>query len=219
MRSSLRHSDFILTPARGHQGRPTAELVAEKLGVSVHTVKSWLSDNANAEILDEIVPLWPNRPPTYASEHVQEALETLVGIMRSSRSDPMRLQAANTLLALAGAPGPDRRGRQVEQRRQEAARPCCSTCSWEEAKSLSRGRWRGAGDQDREAGKAGRCGHQGPAGTGTEFRLRIARLWAEMRSGLAGAFLFLAQPMSGWPNRPAVSVIAGPVGSQFGRNQ
>ena len=90
------------------QGRPTAESVAEKLGVSVHTVKSWLSDNANAEILDEIVPLWPNigSARQYASEHVQEALETLVGIMRSSRSDPMRLQAANTLLALAGVRAP-----------------------------------------------------------------------------------------------------------------
>ena len=33
----------------------------KKLGLSVHTVKSWLSDNANAEILDEIVPLWPHR--------------------------------------------------------------------------------------------------------------------------------------------------------------
>ena len=58
-------------------------MVAEKLGVSVHTVKSWLSDNANAEILDEIVPLWPNigSARQYASEHVQEGLETLVGIM------------------------------------------------------------------------------------------------------------------------------------------
>jgi hypothetical protein len=41
------------------EGRPTAESVAQKLGLSVHTVKAWLADNANAEILDEIVPLWP----------------------------------------------------------------------------------------------------------------------------------------------------------------
>ena len=91
MRSSSKRSGFILTPARGHEvpqrsvveGRPTAESVAEKLGVSVHTVKSWLPDNANAEILDEIVPLWPNigSARQYASEHVQKALETFVGNM------------------------------------------------------------------------------------------------------------------------------------------
>lgn len=41
------------------EGRPTAETVAEKLGISAGLVRQWLADNHNAELLDEIVPLWP----------------------------------------------------------------------------------------------------------------------------------------------------------------
>lgn len=39
------------------EGRPTAESVAEKLCIPVRTVRNWLADNANDELLDEIVPL------------------------------------------------------------------------------------------------------------------------------------------------------------------
>ena len=86
------------------QGRPTAESVAEKLGIPVNTVREWFSDKANAELLDEIVPLWPNigSARQFASEHVQEALQTMVEMMRSGKSEKVRMDAAATLLALAG---------------------------------------------------------------------------------------------------------------------
>lgn len=57
--SSWRSCAPTSTPARG-DGRPTAESVAEKLGIPVRTVREWLCDNRNATLLDEIVPLWPN---------------------------------------------------------------------------------------------------------------------------------------------------------------
>ena len=85
-------------------GRPTAENVAEKLNLPVRTVREWLADNSNGELLDEIVPLWPNigSARQYASEHVQEALQTMVELMRSGKSEKVRMDAAATLLALAG---------------------------------------------------------------------------------------------------------------------
>ncbi len=85
-------------------GRPTAEGVAEKLGIPVRTVREWFGDNRNAELLDEIVPLWPNigSARQFASEHVQEALQTMVELMRSGKSEKVRMDAAATLLALAG---------------------------------------------------------------------------------------------------------------------
>ncbi len=69
------------------EGRPTAETVAEKLGIPVRTVRDWLADNRNGELLDELVPLWPNigSARQFASEHAQEALETLVSLMRSTK--------------------------------------------------------------------------------------------------------------------------------------
>lgn len=86
------------------EGRPTAETVADKLGVSVHTVRDWLADNRNGELLDEIVPLWPNigSARQFASEHAQEALQTLVTLMRTTKNERVRLEATTTLLALAG---------------------------------------------------------------------------------------------------------------------
>ena len=86
------------------KGRPTAESVADKLGVPVRTVREWLADNKNAELLDEIVPLWPNigSARQFSSEHVPEALQTLVELMRGAKSDKTRLDATTTLLALAG---------------------------------------------------------------------------------------------------------------------
>ena len=85
-------------------GRPTAENVAEKLNLPVRTVREWLADNSNGELLDEIVPLWPNMAGArqFASEHVPEALQVLVEMMRSAKSEKARLDAAMTLLALAG---------------------------------------------------------------------------------------------------------------------
>lgn len=86
------------------EGRPTAETVAEKLGISAGLVRQWLADNHNAELLDEIVPLWPNigSARQYASNHVPEALQNLVELMRSAKSEKVRLDATTTLLALAG---------------------------------------------------------------------------------------------------------------------
>ena len=86
------------------EGRPTAENVADKLGIPVRTVREWFADNGNAELLDEIVPLWPNigSARQFASDHVQEALQTMVDLMRSSKSEKVRMDAAGTLLALAG---------------------------------------------------------------------------------------------------------------------
>lgn len=85
-------------------GRPTAESVADKLGIPVRTVREWLADNRNARLLDEMVPLWPNMAEArqYASDHVPEALRTIVELMRSAKSEKVRLDATTTLLALAG---------------------------------------------------------------------------------------------------------------------
>lgn len=90
------------------EGRPTAESVAEKIGVPVRTVREWLSDDSNAEILDEIVPLWPNMVEArqYASSYVDAALKTIVSVMTTSKSDPVRLQAAQIVLGLAGVKPP-----------------------------------------------------------------------------------------------------------------
>ncbi len=57
--------------------------------VPVRTVREWLCDNNNAKLLDEIVPLWPNigSARQYASDHVPEALRTIVELMRSAKSE------------------------------------------------------------------------------------------------------------------------------------
>ena len=70
----------------------------------MRTVREWLCDNNNAKLLDEIVPLWPNigSARQYASDHVPEALRTIVELMRSAKSEKVRLDATTTLLALAG---------------------------------------------------------------------------------------------------------------------
>lgn len=85
-------------------GRPTAESVAEKLNIPVRTVRDWLADGRNAELLDEIVPLWPNITSArqFASEHVEAALNTMVDLMLNARGEKVRLEAATTLLGLAG---------------------------------------------------------------------------------------------------------------------
>lgn len=86
-------------------GRPTAETVALDMGLPVSTVRTWLADNSNAEILNEIVPLWPNvgSARQYASAHVQQALETIVGVMNDPKGNAMaKVNAANFILALAG---------------------------------------------------------------------------------------------------------------------
>lgn len=90
------------------EGRPTAASVAEKLGIPVATVRDWLADHRNGELLDEIVPLWPNigSARQFASGHVPEALQMLAKLMRSSKSEKVRLEAASTLLALAGVRPP-----------------------------------------------------------------------------------------------------------------
>ena len=42
------------------EGRSTAEMMAVRsCEVPVRTVREWLADNHNAELLAEIVPLWP----------------------------------------------------------------------------------------------------------------------------------------------------------------
>jgi hypothetical protein len=104
-------------------GRPTAESVAEKLGIPVRTVREWFGDNRNAELLDSIVPLWPNigSARQFASDHVQEALQTMVELMRSGKSEKVRMDAAATLLALAGVRPVD--GAVEETAQGEAQRP------------------------------------------------------------------------------------------------
>lgn len=85
-------------------GRPTAEMVSERTGIPIWTVREWLSDNENARLLDDVVPLWPMQGGArqYAADHVPEALQTIVDIMRSASSARDRLVAARTLLGLAG---------------------------------------------------------------------------------------------------------------------
>jgi hypothetical protein len=48
--------------------------------------------------------MWPNigSARQFASEHVQEALQTMVELMRAGKSEKVRMDAAATLLALAG---------------------------------------------------------------------------------------------------------------------
>ncbi len=72
--------------------------------VPVRTVREWFADNSNGDLLDEIVPLWPNigSARQFASDHVQEALQTMVELMRSGKNEKVRMDAAATLLALAG---------------------------------------------------------------------------------------------------------------------
>ena len=62
-------------------------------------MREWFGDNRNAELLDEIVPLWPNigSARQFASDHVQEALQTMVELMRSGKSEKVRMDAAATL--------------------------------------------------------------------------------------------------------------------------
>ena len=89
-------------------GRPTAKSVAEKLGISERTVVGWLADNANGELLDEIVPLWPGMAEAraVAAGYIPTALATIAGIMTNGRTDGVRLSAAKTLLELAGVREP-----------------------------------------------------------------------------------------------------------------
>lgn len=105
------------------QGRPTAETVAEKLGVPVRTVREWLSDNSNNELLDEIVPLWPNMVGArqYASALIPEALGVVAETMRSAKSEKVRMDAAMVLLGLAGV-RPPREG-EADQGEGEGKRP------------------------------------------------------------------------------------------------
>jgi hypothetical protein len=78
--------------------------VAEKLGIPVRTVRDWPADNRNGELLDEIVPLWPNISSArqFTSDHAHEALQTLVSLMRTTKDERVRLEVTTTLLALAG---------------------------------------------------------------------------------------------------------------------
>lgn len=97
-------------------GRPTAESVAQKLGIPERTVAGWLRDNANGELLDEIVPLWPNMAEarSVASAHVPAALATIASIMQNGKTDGIRLTAAKTLLELAGVRAP-KEGEEAKQ--------------------------------------------------------------------------------------------------------
>ncbi len=54
--------------------------------------------------------MWPNigSARQFASEHVQEALQTMVELMRAGKSEKVRMDAAATLLALAGVRPVDR---------------------------------------------------------------------------------------------------------------
>lgn len=88
--------------------RPTAESVAEKLGLSSATVKKWLADNQNIELLDEITPIWQNVSSgrQVATEHLPEAFQVIIDTMRKSKSEKLRLEAAMIFLNLAGVKAP-----------------------------------------------------------------------------------------------------------------
>jgi hypothetical protein len=88
--------------------RPTAESVADKLGLSSATVKKWLADNANAELLEEITPIWQNVSSgrQFATDHLPEAFQVIVNTLRTSKSEKHRLEAAMILLNLAGVKAP-----------------------------------------------------------------------------------------------------------------
>lgn len=89
-------------------GRPTAETLAEKFGMSVATIRSWIKDNANAELLDEITPVWQNEGSgrEFATAHLPEAMQVVLNTMRSAKNERLRYEAAMTILNLAGVKAP-----------------------------------------------------------------------------------------------------------------
>ena len=200
------------------EGRPTAETVADKLDIPVRTVREWLGDNRNGELLDEIVPLWPNigSARQFASDHVPEALQVLAELMRSAKSEKVRLDATSTLLALAGV-RPAEGARRRSQPRAEQQRPAVLLNLFlgggeDKPIRVIEGQAREVGAPVRLAGEAvraiaepgsGRVGR----GFGTGFREWAGwfwnlvagfttRVWKEERLGFAGAFLF---PVREWP--------------------
>ena len=199
------------------EGRPTAETVADKLGIPVRTVREWLGDNHNGKLLDEIVPLWPNigSARQFASDHVPEALQVMAELMRSAKSEKVRLDATSTLLALAGVRSPQ------DASEEKPPEPTAAAgCALEPVPRRWRGQAdpgdRGPGARGGRAGAVGRRSGEGAGGTGfrrvgrgfgTGFReqqvgsgtwLRASQraVRKEERLGFAGAFLF---PVQEWP--------------------
>jgi hypothetical protein len=103
--------------------RPTAEVLAAKYGMSVSTIRSWIKDNSNAELLEEITPVWQNvgSGRQFATDHLPEALQVIVDTMRTSKSEKLRMDAAAMILQLAGVKAPT--GKEEEKADGEAKRP------------------------------------------------------------------------------------------------
>lgn len=103
--------------------RPTAETLAEKFGMSVSTIRSWIKDNSNADLLEEITPIWQNvgSGREFATKHLPEALQVVVDTMRSSKSEKLRMEAAMTIMQLAGVKAPT--GKEEKETDGETKRP------------------------------------------------------------------------------------------------
>ena len=103
--------------------RPTAETIAEKFGMSVATVRSWIKDNSNAELLEEITPIWQNvgSGREFATNHLAEAMQVVVDTLRTSKNEKLRMDAAQLIFQLAGVKAPT--GKEEEKADGEAKRP------------------------------------------------------------------------------------------------
>lgn len=103
--------------------RPTAEDLAEQFGMSVSTIRSWIKDNGNAELLEEITPIWQNvgSGREFATKHLPEAMQVVVDTMRTSKSEKLRMEAAMVIFQLAGVKAPT--GKEEEKADGEAKRP------------------------------------------------------------------------------------------------
>jgi hypothetical protein len=89
-------------------GRPSTEDVAKKMDLPVRTIQSWFADDSIGELVKHVVPVWQNTQSAHmwASEHWIEALENVLKVMRSTKSDAARLQAASIIMGLAGVTNP-----------------------------------------------------------------------------------------------------------------
>lgn len=103
--------------------RPTAETIAEKFGLSVPTVRWWIKDDANAELLEQVTPIWQNvgSGRQFATDHLPEALQVILDTMRTTKSEKRRMEAAQVILNLAGVKAPT--GKEEKEVDGETKRP------------------------------------------------------------------------------------------------
>ena len=103
--------------------RPTAETLAAQFGMSVSTIRSWIKDNSNADLLEEITPIWQNvgSGREFATKYLPEALQVIIDTMRTTKSEKIRMDAAMIVLQLAGVKAPT--GKEEEKADGETKRP------------------------------------------------------------------------------------------------